>query len=68
MAPYEYRVKTVADPNAQQAWWFEVWTHRTESEPLESGWTLQTRVYVDGRNWEHDPRKIWHLLLRAMKV
>jgi hypothetical protein len=68
MAPYEYRVKTIADPNAQQAWWVEIWTHHYYADERDDGWRLQRRVYVDGRNWPHEPKHMWHSILRAMKV
>lgn len=68
MSPYEYRVKTIADPSAQQAWWVEIWVHKTLSVAENGGWYLSRRVYVDGRNWPHEPRSMWHSILRAMKV
>jgi hypothetical protein len=68
MAPYEYRVKCTPVATEQQAWIAEIWTRRTRPADEPGGWYCARTVYIDGRDWVHDPKRMWHLLLRSMKV
>lgn len=68
MAPYEYRVKCTPCEQGQQAWTVEVWAKRTYADDGEQAWRLINQVRVEGRDWPHDPRRVYNLILRATKV
>lgn len=67
MAPYEYRVKCTPLPHEQQAWRVEVWAKRTNVDDGPNAWRLITQVDVQGRDWPHEPKLVYHNILRATK-
>lgn len=67
MAPYEYRVKCTPLEHEQQAWRVEVWAKRTGFDDGEKTWRLITQVDVNGRDWPHNPKLVYHLILKATR-
>lgn len=68
MAPYEYRLCAEPDASDQHAWTVSVWQRHYSADPDQTGWRCMARIFVDGKDWPHDPKQVWPLIFRKLKV
>ncbi len=68
MAPYEYRLCAEPHPDYQHAWIVTVWCRHYSTEPDKTGWHRMALAVINGQDWPHDPKKVWPLICRKLKV